>query len=259
MKNRKRITVGILVCFLLLLSCMPAFAADNVNIKLVPDPIEDGEDYLTMTYNMSGGGSFTSGKFTITYDTQYLEYSDHDLGGILAATMSNVKDPYQDQGKEGEIVIAFSSDQPVKANDTLLDLYFDLKENAKNGQQYNVNIKVDELYNGSTKLTPAIKETPITVGDTAAAEEDEEFSDESEETETETETQTQAQTQAQTQPQTQKQTAATTAATKATETTARGANAKTGDNTRILPFAAAGFLAVMILGGLALGKKKQKE
>lgn len=256
MRNKKKITAGILICFLLLLSCMPAFAADSVNIKLVPDPIEDGEDYLTMTYNMSGGGSFTSGKITITYDTEYLEYSDHDLGGVLAKMMSNVKDPYQDQGKEGEIVIAFSSDQPVKANDTLLDLYFDLKKNAKNGQQYNVNIKVDELYNGSTKLTPTIKEAPITVGETAASEDDEEFQ---EEEETETEPQTQAQTQAQTQPQTQKQTAATTASTKATETTAKGANAKTGDSTRVLPFAAAGVLAVMILGGLALGKKRQKE
>lgn len=251
MKNIKRTMTGALACLLLVFQCLPVFAADTVTVKLVPDPVEEGEDYLSMTYDLRGGAAFTSGKMTITYDTQYLEYSDHDLGTLLASMMSNVRDPYQDSGKEGEIVIAFSSDQPVKANDTLLDLYFDLKENAKQGDKYTVNIRVDELYNGSTKVESTVTESPIVVG--AVTEDHEE-----EEEDTEEESQTQPQTQAQTQKQTQAQTQSTTAATKATETTAKGANAKTSDTTRVLPYAAGGFLALMILGGLALSRKKQR-
>lgn len=247
MKNIKRTMTGVLACLLLVLQCLPVFAADTVTVKLVPDPVEEGEDYLSMTYDLRGGAEFTSGKMTITYDTQYLEYSDHDLGTVLASMMSNIRDPYQDSGQEGEIVIAFSSDQPVKANDTLLDLYFDLKEDAKQGDQYTVNIRVDELYNGSTKVESTVSESPIVVG--AVTEDDEE-----EEEDTEEESQTQAQTQKQTQAQTQ----STTAATKETETTAKGANAKTSDTTRVLPYAAGGFLAAMILGGLAMGRKKRR-
>lgn len=256
MKRMKRMITGMILCVLLMLTALPVSAEDAVRIKLVPDPIEKGEDYLTMTYDMRGGASFTSGKITITYDTQYLEYSDHDLGSVLAKMMSNVKDPYQDQGKEGEIVIAFSSEEPVKANDTFLDLYFDLKKSAKNGEQYQVNLRVDELYNGSTPVESVVEEAPITVGAVAEEEEEEEAFEEESQTQPQTQPQTQAQTQPQTQAQTQKQTQPQT--TKTSGAQAKATNAKTGDSTRVLPYAVGGILAVFILVGLALTRKKNR-
>lgn len=256
MKRMKKVITGMTLCVLLMLTALPVSAEDAVRIKLVPDPIEKGEDYLTMTYDMRGGASFTSGKITITYDTQYLEYSDHDLGSVLAEMMSNVKDPYQEQGKEGEIVIAFSSDEPVKANDTFLDLYFDLKKSAKDGEQYQVNLRVDELYNGSTPVESVVEEAPITVGAVAEEEDEEEAFEEESQTQPQTQPQTQAQTQPQTQVQTQKQTQPQT--TKTTEAQAKATNAKTGDSTRILPYAVGGILAVFVLGGLVLTRKKNR-
>ena len=258
MRTIKRIMAGAAACALLMMGALPVRAEDAVRFRLVPDPIEKGEDYLTMTYDLRGGASFTSGKVTITYDTEYLEYSDHDLGAVLAKTMSNVKDPYQEQGKEGEIVIAFSAEESVKANDTFLDLYFDLKKSAKDGQQYQVNLRVDELYNGSTKVDSVVEEAPITVGAEVDEEAFEEEPQEDTETEPQTEPQTQAQTQPQTQAQTQKQTQATNPSTQAQKETAKASNAKTGDATQAVPYAVGGALAVFILGGLALaGKKKQ--
>lgn len=258
MRTIKRFMAGITVCALLVFGALPVCAEETVRFKLVPDPIEKGEDYLTMTYDLKGGASFTSGKVTITYDTEYLEYSDHDLGGVLAKMMSNVKDPYQDQGQEGEIVIAFSSEEPVKANDTFLDLYFDLKKKAKDGQQYQVNIRVDELYNGNAQVNSVIEEAPITVGAVSDEEAFEEEPQEESQTEPQTQAQTQAQTQPQTQAQTQKQTKAANPSTQAPKSAAKASNAKTGDTTQAIPFAIGGTLAVFLLGGLALTRKKKQ-
>lgn len=245
--------MGIAAVALLAMQSISAFAAENVEVKF--DTSEFYESYAGETdgdswicYSLAGGAEITNGKMTVTYDKNYLTYHDcyiyEDEGEDYEGMEANLNNPKDGTTPEGEVVLVFSSANPMKAKGDLFDLYFNLKEGTKAGQKLVFTIKVDELTNNGTTVNSTVKQKTLTV-----LSDDEEEEDTEEETETETQKQTQQ----------TKSTSSTNSTTAPTETTVKGANAKTGDVTQILPWIGAAVLAVLILGGLALSRKKDKK
>lgn len=204
----------------------------DVTITLVPEEFLEGEDLLMAGYVIKSSKQITSGKITVTYDTDLMTYEDSDAGYALDDMMVSMKTPGDDGVQEGKIEMEFTSTTGQIMDDTFIDLWFNLKEEAQRGKVYNINLTVDYLRNGSTDLTSEVKESRIT------PEED-----------PDTEEQTESQTTPETTPSTTAQTPSTQALAAQTPVNAP----KTGDETNIIVFLAA------ILGSAVIFNKARKR
>lgn len=244
MKHIKKIRICILSVIILVLQSFSVIAAENPTLEFEGTETYDDEDSILISYNLYGNVEVTNGKMTITYDKNQLEFDEPVLyteeDEIMADMKVALTSPKDGGTQEGELVFAFSGGTPVKINDCILDLYFTPKSPLKAGQKFDFNIVVDELTNNGTNVNVTVKQGSLTILS----------SNGEDDTEDESETETKKQTQ---------QTKSTNSTTAPTETTAKGANAKTGDVTQILPWIGAAVLAILILGGLALSRKKDKK
>lgn len=191
----------------------------NYTITLVPDELLEEEDYLTATYEMTSQQALTYCKVTITYDKNVMTYDVVEESDALEdMTCKVVKSPSDNGGEEGSVTFEFSSTTAKQVNGAILDVYFDLKEPAKEGQEYTLTLTVDTLYNADT--TKNLKDEVEVKTETIKAVNDPDL-------EAETETETTAQTTAQTTTQTETQAPAAQTPTNAP---------KTGDPTHIAIF-----------------------
>ena len=131
----------------------------DVTFKFEPDEVYSGEESISATYSVSSTKEITYGKVTITYDKNTMTYDDSNAedSDALEGMTIKVTKPTDSAGTEGKIVIEFSSTTPKKLKGTLVDLWFNLTSNATTGQQFNIDMTVDELRNGSTNLTSEVK------------------------------------------------------------------------------------------------------
>ncbi len=180
----------------------------DVTITFVPDDVYEGDDAVAATYEVSSLTEITTGKVTITYDSSVMVYDEADVeSDALEGWMVSVKSPNDTGGTEGKIEIEFSSNTPKKLEGPMVYLWFDLKNSATKGQQFNISLTVDKMMNGSQNLTSEVKTA------TMIAQVDPDAEEEEEETET---------------------TPATQAPTTETPSTTAPVNApKTGDHTNI--------------------------
>lgn len=192
----------------------------DVTFKFEPDEVYSGEESISATYSVSSTKEITYGKVTITYDTNAMKYDDSNAedSDALEGMTIKVTKPTDSAGTEGKIVIEFSSTTPKKLKGTLVDLWFNLTSNATTGQQFNIDMTVDELRNGSTNLTSEVK----TASMVAQPDDDEEA-----ETETPSTTSTPSTTAS-----TSASSSSTTTAGSSSTTTTQNAP-KTGDTTNI--------------------------
>lgn len=135
----------------------------DVTITLVPDDVYEGDDAVTATYDISSIKELTSGKVTITYDKNVMTYDDADVENCdaLEGMMVSVKSPQDSGGTEGKIEIEFSSTTPKKVEGNMVDLWFNLVNEATKGQQFNISLTVDKMQNGSANLTSEVKTATI--------------------------------------------------------------------------------------------------
>lgn len=217
-------------------------AKKEITITMVPDELDEGDDYLYAIYEISCPDvQISEASFKLTYDSTKMSYDAEysEDGGV------DVSDDFTYTGTDntGSVTINLKSkDGAAHAmNGDMLDLAFELKNEAKVGDVFNLKLEVTSLKNGTAELKTdanyniTVKEESIKA--MAYTEEDDE-----------TQPQSQTQTQTQTEPMTQTQ-AQTTELQKA---------AKTDDTTNVMLWILL-MTASMGVYGLSRRKSSQKN
>lgn len=136
----------------------------DVKIELIPDVVEEGDDILTATYDITSSEEISDGKVTITYDKSKMTYNSADASDAIEKMMTKIADPESGDTEEGTIVLTFAADEAEKVTGGLIDLYFDLKSNAKQDDTYEIKLEVNEIKNGNKSLTYEVIQDKIKVG-----------------------------------------------------------------------------------------------
>lgn len=133
-------------------------AQKNITITLVADELLEEEDYLTATYQITSEKEITYCRVKLTYDKDVMTYDVvEEADALMDMTCKVVESPADNNGQEGSVTFEFLSTTPKKVNGDMLDAYFDLKEPAKEGQEYILTLTVEEIKNGSTSIKDEVE------------------------------------------------------------------------------------------------------
>ena len=177
----------------------------EITLTMVPELLEEEDEGLYATYTISSPSDImiSEATFTLSYDSTRATYDkeNSDAGEDVINDFD-----YTGTDSSGKVSVTLKSKNGTSKNlnGVLLDFWFDLKNEAKVGDIYNLTLSVNTLKNGSNVLYNSASPSSGTVNVTihqdsikAVAYSDEDV----EETQTQPQTQPQTQTQAQTEPQ----------------------------------------------------------
>lgn len=102
---------------------------------------------VNISCNMLSGDAVTSGKIRVKYDGSKLKLNESRKGSLLENDSAEINDPVSGNKPEGEIVMAFASAKGLAADGTLLHMDFTLGETVKEGDTFDIEATVEELYN----------------------------------------------------------------------------------------------------------------
>ncbi len=149
----KKILSVLTAVLLIAVSCIPAFAADEV--KITPSATEAAVgDTITISFDIAEG--YTGVDATVEYDTNYLEYvKDSAVATDLMVTELNPTD--------GQISVASACTDPAAAG-TLFTAKFKVKKaNAE------ITTTLNELLDATdTDVAPGLTVAKVTIGEKAA-------------------------------------------------------------------------------------------
>jgi len=193
--------------------------AKEIKIDMVPDPLEEGDDALYALYKIScpDDMKITEASFKLTYDSTKMSY-DKDYSDAGEDIFDNFTYTGTDNVGSVTINVKANSGTTQGMKGAVLDLGFELKQEAKVGDLYNLKLEVTSMKNDGTEIS-GNSSYKITVNEESvkALAYTDDDGDGSEQTETQP--QTQPQTQSETQPQTQSQTQSLQKAAKTDDTT----------------------------------------
>lgn len=149
MKKVRILLLTMLCCML----CAAGVQAGNGQGTVYLRSIENSGNSLRVICGMEGIESFTNGKLRIRYDASQVKLLETEKGELLDGFVTAVNDPVTGNRQEGEVILAFASEESAVGNGTLLTLHFEKAESA-NGKPMDVAIQVEELASESGKITP---------------------------------------------------------------------------------------------------------
>lgn len=197
--------------------------AKEVKIDMEYDPVEEGDDVLYVLYKIScpDDVKITEASFKLTYDSTKMSY-DKDYSDAGEDIFDDFTYTGTDNVGSVTINVKANSGTTQVMKGSVLDLGFELKQEAKVGDLYNLKLEVTSMKASGTEINNNNNDYKITINEEsikAIAYADDE-GDGSEQTETQPQTQPQTQTQTETQTQTQTQTLQKAAKTDDTTDTA---------------------------------------
>ena len=158
----KKITTSlaaIVLCLVLALSSMSAFAAGKSN-DYFKTTITSVRDYVLVDVDLSRKSNLTSGQVVLFYDPEVME-----LQWGFDNSFFDLADVNANYG-EGAISFVWASDEPAYYSEKLMTLTFKVKD-AKNGQRVSVVTDVVEAYqnfealeNGEDKVSTTTLRIP---------------------------------------------------------------------------------------------------
>lgn len=149
-------------------------AVKDVTLTLVPDEVLEEDDYLSATYQIKTEKEITSLKGTLTYDVSLMTYDVIENSEDAIENDSEdaeygfkiLKSPNDNNGQAGTVEFEFKLKTPKKLNGDLIDVYFDLLSPAKVGQEYSLDLKVDEVkYNTTTLTSEVVSQKFVAIAD----------------------------------------------------------------------------------------------
>ena len=154
----KKILSVLVAVLLVAFACIPAFAADEAKIEMVPSATEAAVgDVITISFNVSEG--LTGVDALVKYDTEYLEYvKDSAVATDLMVTELNTE-----TAGAGSIHVASAKTDPAEAG-TLFTAKFKVKKaNAE------ITADLNEVLDASDNdIAPGMTVAPITIAEKAA-------------------------------------------------------------------------------------------
>lgn len=180
--------------------------AKEIKIDMVPDPLEEGDDVLYALYKITcpDDVKITEASFKLTYDSTKMSY-DKDYSDAGEDIFDDFTYTGTDNVGSVTINVKANSGTDKGMKDTVLDLGFELKQEAKVGDLYNLKLEVTSMKASGTEIS-GNSNYKITINEEsvkAMAYSDDDEGDGTEQMETQPQTQTQTQTETQTQAQTQ--------------------------------------------------------
>ncbi|MGN0276340.1 MAG: hypothetical protein ACI4CZ_04020 [Hominisplanchenecus sp.] len=156
MKKSKVLSVILTLLFVFGINFCVASAAGSGEIYLNAKKARTG--IVTVSCEVQGIEGLTNGKIRIRYAAEKLKLERSELGSAIAGFMTQINDPIQGTKPEGEIVFVFASSDAKKAEGSVLNLTFSMKDDvALSGEDFSVS--VEELSNGTEKLPVQVTST----------------------------------------------------------------------------------------------------
>lgn len=165
--TRNRRMAGFIVLLLLavfVLQLLPVQAAEAAKVYMKADDYNADAGTLKVSCVLENGKDITNGKLRFYYDSDKLTLTGTEAGDALTDAMTEVNDCLTGNKEEGEIVGVFASAQNISADGTLFTMQFDLKDGVKEGDEINFEIKNEKLAGDAGDVTAEVQTSTYTVG-----------------------------------------------------------------------------------------------
>lgn len=139
-------------------------AAGSAEVAIKGESFQEGTDTWNVTCEIDGDTKITNGKIRVTYDSSQLKLKSSGAGSALSGAMTNINDPVSGNKEEGEIVLAFASASDLDAKGTLMELSFEVLSQVKTDDEVTVSVKTEELMGGGDAVTVTDVPLKIAVG-----------------------------------------------------------------------------------------------
>ena len=139
-------------------------AAGTAEVAIKGEAFQEGTSTWNVTCEIDGDTKITNGKIRITYDSSQLKLTSSSAGALLGGAMTNINDPLSGNKAEGEVVLAFAASSDLDAKGTLLGLGFQVQSQVKTDDEVTVSVAAEELMGGGEALTVTNVPLKIAVG-----------------------------------------------------------------------------------------------
>lgn len=139
-------------------------AAGTAEVAIKGEAFQEGTSTWNVTCEIDGDTKITNGKIRITYDSSQLKLTSSSAGALLGGAMTNINDPLSGNKAEGEVVLAFAASSDLDAKGTLLELGFQVQSQVKTDDEVTVSVAAEELMGGGEALTVTNVPLKIAVG-----------------------------------------------------------------------------------------------
>lgn len=159
MKWKKCIAAGIIAAALVVMQALPVFAAEQSKVTLKSEKWEN--NVLKVSCMIEGDDTITNGKLRIKYNPQELALQKTEAGEIVSGTLVQINDCLVGNKEPGEIVFVFANAEPLEADGSLVDMTFQAGESfdEKNGSE--IQVSVEELSSDGTEVETRVENSVV--------------------------------------------------------------------------------------------------